>query len=110
MTEQEGGMSALSPTSPRWLGIAALNRRLHWQALNVFLFIVLAHWVEHLAQAYQVWALDWPRSAARGALGQLFPWLATSEWLHYWYALVMIIGLVLLQPGFGRPWRIGGLE
>jgi hypothetical protein len=37
-------MSALSPTSPRWLGIAAINQRLHRQALNVFLFIVLAHW------------------------------------------------------------------
>ena len=100
-------MSALSPTSPRWPGIAALNQRLHRQALNVFLFIVLAHWVEHLVQAYQVWVLDWPRPAARGALGQLFPWLATSEWLHYGYALVMIVGLVLLRPGFvgrARVW------
>jgi hypothetical protein len=100
-------MSALSPTSPRWLGIATLNQRLHRQALNVFLVIVLAHWVEHLVQAYQVWVLDWPRPAARGALGQLLPWLATSEWLHYWYALVMITGLVLLRPGFvgrARVW------
>jgi hypothetical protein len=68
----------------------------------VLLFTVLAHWAEHLVQAYQVWVLDRPRPAARGALGQLVPWLATSEWLHYGYALVMIIGLVLLQPGFGR--------
>jgi hypothetical protein len=100
-------MSALSPTSPRWLGIGAINQRLHRRALTVFLFIVLAHWVEHLVQAYQVWVLDWPRPAARGALGQLFPWLATSEWLHYWYALVMITGLVLLRPGFvgrARAW------
>jgi hypothetical protein len=100
-------MSALSPTSPRWFGAAAINQRLHRQALNVFLFIVLAHWVEHLAQAYQVWVLDRPRPAARGALGQVFPWLATSEWLHYGYALVMIVGLVLLRPGFvgrARAW------
>jgi hypothetical protein len=48
-------MSALSPTSPRWFGVEAINQRLHRQALNVFLFIVLAHWVEHLVQAYQVW-------------------------------------------------------
>jgi hypothetical protein len=100
-------MSALSPTSPRWLGIAAINQRLHWQTLNVFLFIVLAHWAEHLVQAYQIWVLDRPRPAARGALGQFFPWLFTSEWLHYGYALVMIIGLVLLRPGFvgrARVW------
>jgi hypothetical protein len=93
-------MPALSATAPRWRGIAAINRRLHRQALNAFMVIVLAHWAEHLVQAYQVWVLDWPRPAARGALGQVFPWLATSEWLHYWYALVMIVGLVLLRPGF----------
>jgi hypothetical protein len=100
-------MPVLSATSPRWRGIAAINQRLHRQALNAFMFIVLAHWAEHLVQAYQVWVLDWPRPAARGALGQVFPWLATSEWLHYWYALVMIVGLVLLRPGFvgrARGW------
>jgi hypothetical protein len=100
-------MPALSATSPEWLGIATINQRLHRQALNVFLFIVVAHWAEHLAQAYQVWVLDRPRPASRGALGQIFPWLATSEWLHYGYALVMIIGLVLLRPGFvgrARAW------
>ncbi|HEY8113266.1 MAG TPA: hypothetical protein VII16_10425 [Actinomycetes bacterium] len=26
--------------------------------------------------------------------------LFTPEWLHYGYALVMIMGLVLLRPGF----------
>jgi hypothetical protein len=93
-------MPALSATSPRWRGIAALNQRLHRQALNAFMLIVLAHWAEHLVQAYQVWVLDRPLPASRGALGQFFPWLFTSEWLHYGYALLMIIGLVLLQPGF----------
>ena len=93
-------MSARSATSPRWRAIAAINQRFHRQALNAFMFIVLAHWAEHLVQAYQVWVLDWPRPAARGALGQVFPWLATSEWLHYWYALVMIAALILLRPGF----------
>ena len=100
-------MSALSATSPGRRGIAAINQRFHRQALNAFMFIVLAHWAEHLVQAYQVWVLDWPRPAARGALGQVFPWLATSEWLHYWYALVMIAALILLRPGFvgrARGW------
>jgi hypothetical protein len=71
------------------------------------MFIVLAHWAEHLVQAYQIWVLGRPRPAARGVLGQLFPWLVSSEWLHYGYALVMLAGLFLLRPGFvgrARAW------
>ena len=100
-------MSAISVTPPRRLGIGALNERYHSLALGVFLFIVVAHWAEHLVQAYQIWALDRPRPAARGVLGQLFPWLVTSEWLHYGYAIVMLAGLLLLRPGFvgqARAW------
>jgi hypothetical protein len=42
-------------------------------------------------------------------LGQFFPWLVRSEWLHYGYAVIMLIGLWLLRGGFvgrsGRWWR-----
>jgi hypothetical protein len=84
-----------------------LNTRHHRAALTVFLAVVLAHWAEHLAQAYQIWVLGHPRPQARGMLGQFFPWLVTSESLHYGYALVMLIGLFLLRPGFtgrARTW------
>ncbi|MDI1461474.1 hypothetical protein QEZ54_10875 [Catellatospora sp. KI3] len=64
------------------------------------MFVVLAHWAEHLVQAYQIWVLDRPRPQARGVLGQFFPWLVSSEYLHYGYALVMVIGLFLLRKGF----------
>src|SRR5262245_24464554 len=100
-------MSAVSATSPHGLSIAAINGRYHRLALNIYMFIVLAHWAEHLVQAYQVWVLDRPRPAARGVLGQWFPWLVTSEWLHYWYAVFMLVGLFLLRPGFvgrARVW------
>ena len=93
--------------SPRGSSVAAINGRYHRVALNVFMVIVLAHWAEHLVQAYQVWVLDLPRPAARGVLGQVFPWLVTSEWLHYGYAVVMLIALFLLRPGFvgrARTW------
>jgi hypothetical protein len=80
--------------------VARLNGQYHRVALNVYLFIVIAHWAEHLVQAYQIWVLDRPRPKARGVLGQAFPWLVTEEWLHYGYALVMLIGLFLLRPGF----------
>lgn len=87
--------------------LGALNGRYHRAGLNVFMVIVLAHWAEHLTQAYQIWVLGQPRPKARGVLGQFFPWLVSSEWLHYGYALVMIVGLFLLRPGFvgrARTW------
>jgi hypothetical protein len=87
--------------------LAAINGRYHRLCLNIFMLIVLAHWLEHLVQAYQIWVLDRPRPQARGVLGQVFPWLVTSEWLHYGYAIVMLIGLILLRPGFvgrARTW------
>jgi len=84
-----------------------LNGRYHRPALMFFLAIVVAHWAEHLAQAFQIWGLGWTPAQARGVLGMPFPWLISQEWLHYAYALVMLIGLILLRPGFtgaARTW------
>lgn len=87
-----------------------LNGRWHRRALMTFGFIVLVHWAEHLVQAAQIWLFDMPRPEAKGALGQLFPWLVTSEWLHYGYAIAMLVGLALLLPGFsGRSRAVWGL-
>jgi hypothetical protein len=85
----------------------ALNSRYHRVALNVFMVVVLAHWTEHIAQAIQIYALGWRTSAARGLLGLPFPWLITSEWLHYGFALVMLVALWGLRHGFAdrsRQW------
>ncbi|MDY7090321.1 MAG: hypothetical protein SYR96_35170 [Actinomycetota bacterium] len=87
--------------------LATLNGRRHRLALGLFLVVVLAHWAEHLAQAWQIWVLHWPLPESRGVLGVPFPWLVKSEWMHYGYALVMLIGLFLLRPGFAgraRAW------
>jgi hypothetical protein len=87
--------------------LAATNTRWHRVGLSIFLVIVLAHWAEHVAQAVQIWVLGWPIPQARGVLGEPFPWLITSEWLHYGYALLMLAGLLLLRPGFtgrSRTW------
>jgi hypothetical protein len=92
-----GGTSALE----------ALNTRWHKIALIGFLVIVLGHWAEHLAQAAQIYALGWEVKESRGVLGLAFPWLVTSEWLHYGYALVMLVGLFVLRKGFvgrARTW------
>jgi hypothetical protein len=88
---QQGGADTLS---------ARLNGPWHETALRVFMAIVLAHWCEHLLQGFQIYVLHWPVPAARGLLGYFYPWLIASESLHYGYALVMLVGLWLLRPGF----------
>lgn len=87
--------------------LGALNSRGHRAALLVYAVVVVAHWAEHLAQAAQIYLLGWPRPAAGGVLGLVWPWLVTSEWMHYGYALVMMIAFVVLRKGFtgsSRRW------
>ena len=77
-----------------------LNVQWHERALRLFMIVVLGHWAEHLAQAVQIWVLHWPRPKAGGVLGLWFPWLVTSEVLHYGYALIMLVGIWVLRKGF----------
>jgi hypothetical protein len=95
------------PTGRQQGLLGALNVRGHKLALNLFMLVVIAHWVEHITQAVQIYALHWARPRAKGALGLAFPWLVTSEWLHYGFAFVMLVGLIALRPGFvgrARTW------
>ena len=103
-------MTAIAHTRRPWL--TELNTTGHRTGLAVFLVIVLAHWAEHVVQAIQIWVLGWPVPDSRGVLGARFPWLVTSEALHYGYALVMLVGLVILRPGFtgaARTWWTAAL-
>jgi hypothetical protein len=87
--------------------IERLNVGGHKAALAAFALVVIAHWAEHIVQAVQVYVLGWPRPQAGGVLGLVFPWLVTSEWLHYGYAIVMLIGFWVLRHGFtgrARTW------
>jgi hypothetical protein len=88
------------PAAPHLTLSEKLNGPWHERALYGFMFIVLAHWGEHLVQAYQIWVLGWPIPKANGILGLWYPWLIKSETLHYGYALVMLIGLWILRKGF----------
>ena len=83
-----------------------LNGPWHERALQAFMVIVLAHWAEHLTQAFQIYALGWPVPQSRGVLGLWYPWLVKSEVLHYGYALVMLIGLWVLRSGFTGTSRL----
>jgi hypothetical protein len=77
-----------------------LNSEWHEPAMRAFTVVVLAHWAEHLVQAYQVYVLKWPLPKALGLLGLYYPWLVKSEAMHYAYALVMLVGLWILRSGF----------
>jgi hypothetical protein len=92
--------------------MSQLNGAWHRRSLQIFMVVVLVHFAEHLVQAYQVYALHWPVHAARGMLGQWFPWLVHSEALHYGYAVIMLVGLWMLLPGFvgrSRTWWLAAL-
>lgn len=84
-----------------------LNGQWHERALWIYTAIVLAHWGEHFAQAFQIYALGWKLPDARGVLGIWYPALIKSELLHYGFALVMIIAFWVLRKGFvgrSRTW------
>ena len=84
-----------------------INTRWHKPALLLFMVVVLAHWAEHIAQAWQIYVMGWPAHHAGGVLGLFFPWLVHSEVLHYSYALIMLIGIWVLRKGFtgvSRKW------
>lgn len=98
-------MTAVTHEPRRLTWLTDLNTTHHRLALRIFMAIVLAHWVEHVVQAIQIWVLNRPIPESRGVLGQWFPWLVTSEALHYGYALLMLAGLLLLRPGFTGPAR-----
>lgn len=96
----------LATTHPQSL-YEKLNTRWHKAALWGFMVIVLGHWAEHIAQAWQIYVMGWPAHHAGGFLGLYFPWLVHSEVLHYSYALIMLIGIWVLRKGFtgvSRKW------
>jgi len=83
-----------------------LNGLWHERAMQLFMVVVLAHWAEHLLQTLQIYAFGWPVPEALGLIGYFVPWVIKSELLHYGYAVVMLVGLWAMRPGFmGRDDR-----
>ena len=72
----------------------------HARALALYLALVALHFAEHIAQLAQVYFFGWSPRAAGGLLGEWFPGLASSEWLHTGYNSLQLTGLILLLPGF----------
>ncbi len=87
--------------------ITKLNTTWHRRGMWLFLAFVLAHWGEHIVQAIQIWVLHWKRPDALGIVGLWFPELVRGEYLHYFYAVGMLIGFIILLPGMvgrARTW------
>jgi hypothetical protein len=82
-----------------------MNAHRNRMLLKIFIVIMIAHWLEHLVQAYQVYAMGYERHHAMGLLGQFFPWLVHSEWMHFVYAVLTFLGLFLLRDEFSGPAR-----
>jgi hypothetical protein len=111
-SSHSSALTAAAASPSRLSVIGRLNGPWHKPALIGFMAIVIAHWGEHVFQAYQVYVLNWPRPHAMGMLGLAWPWLTTSEWLHYGYALIMLVALWTLLPGFvgrSRNWWLAAL-
>jgi hypothetical protein len=106
MAASSHSLSAIGGTSSPQQSLSdKISGPWHERALQFFMVIVLAHWAEHFAQAYQIFVMGWPRPKANGVIGLWYPWLIKSETMHYGYALVMLIGLWVLRKGFtGRSY------
>ncbi|MGL5874023.1 MAG: hypothetical protein ACRC2R_16915 [Xenococcaceae cyanobacterium] len=68
--------------------------------MNTFIFISIAHLIEHIAQILEVYLLHLPREKSLGFLGLAYPWLMRSETLHYALALYMLIAIIIYKNKF----------
>src|SRR5579859_6533765 len=67
---------------------------------KIFLGLMTAHWLEHVFQAYQVYAMHLPRHCALGMLGMKFPWLVKTESLHFLFAILTTAFLIGMRESF----------
>ncbi|NJR47260.1 MAG: hypothetical protein HC775_16765 [Hyellaceae cyanobacterium CSU_1_1] len=73
--------------------------------MQVFLAVVIFHFVEHIAQMVQLYVLHWSRPDCLGILGWWFPWLMRSELLHLAYAVYMLGGLYhFRRQSYHKAW------
>lgn len=72
--------------------------------MRLFLVIVWLHFAEHIAQLFQLYVLGWARINSMGLIGLWQPTLMRSEWLHYLYALIMLIGLYYYRAYVKNRW------
>jgi hypothetical protein len=80
-----------------------LNGMYHAPALWFYMLVIVAHWLEHVLQIYQIYGLGWAPEKAGGILGVIYPQLIESETLHFVYDFIQWAGIIILAPGFRGP-------
>lgn len=87
-------------SKPKALWMQRLNGPWHAPALWLYMLIIVAHWLEHVLQIYQIYGLGWEPAKSGGLLGVIYPQLIESETLHFVYDFIQWAGILLLRPGF----------
>lgn len=72
--------------------------------MKFFGAIVAFHFAEHIAQLFELYVLGWQRMNCLGLLGLWQPQLMRSEWLHYLYAIFMLVGLYYFRTSVKNQW------
>jgi hypothetical protein len=67
--------------------------------------IAFLHFLEHLAQMIQLYYLHWARVDCLGVLGLWYPFLVKTEFLHFAYAVALLVGLMCVKIN-SRWWRL----
>ncbi|WP_196232683.1 hypothetical protein [Salinispora arenicola] len=62
--------------------------------------VVVAYWAEHLVQAAPDLGSRLGAAGGTWRAADAFPWLVSSAGLYYGYAILPLVGLFLLLPGF----------
>lgn len=68
--------------------------------MKIFGAIMVAHWLEHLFQAYQVYVLHMSRACSLGLLGMKYPWLIRTESLHLAFAWLTFMMFYFAGVGY----------
>jgi hypothetical protein len=83
--------------------IYSLHSRYFNLSFAIFKLLLVAHFVEHISQMVELYAFHWERTKCLGLIGNIYPWLVTSESYHYIFALITMLGIFLFRRS-----RIGG--
>lgn len=68
--------------------------------MKIFGALMIAHWLEHIFQAYQVYVLHMNRMCALGMLGMKYPWLVRTESLHFVFAWLTFVMFYFAGIGY----------
>lgn len=72
--------------------------------MKLFGGLMIAHWLEHLFQIYQVYIQHVDRACALGMLGMRYPWLVRTEVLHFGFAVLTVFGFWFAAQNYFDSW------